>query len=94
MNFPWLSVLWALPIIGAVVIILLPASMRGAAKYAGLAVSLGVLAVAVVLAIRFDPSGPRYQFVESHTWIRSFGTGYILGTSTMTGTLTASRAWC
>ena len=79
MNFPWLSVLWALPIIGAVVIILLPASMRGAAKYAGLAVSLGVLAVALVLAIRFDPSGPRYQFVESHTWIRSFGTGYILG---------------
>jgi NADH-quinone oxidoreductase subunit M len=78
-GVPWLSVLWALPMIGAVAIILLPAGMRGAAKYAGLAVSLGVLAVAVVLAVGFDPAGPRYQFVESHPWIRSFGTGYILG---------------
>jgi hypothetical protein len=78
-GVPWLSVLWALPMIGAVAIILLPAAMRDAAKYAGLAVSLGVLAVAVVLAVRFDPAGPRYQFVESHPWIRSFGTGYILG---------------
>ena len=79
MAVPWLSVLWALPIVGAVVVILLPASLRSAAKYAGLAVSLGVLAVALVLAARFDPSGPRYQFVEDHPWIRSFGTGYILG---------------
>ena len=76
---PWLSVLWALPMIGAVVIILLPASLRAGAKYAGLAVSLGVLGVAAVLAARFDPAGPRYQFVEDHPWIRSFGTGYILG---------------
>ncbi|MCW1957823.1 MAG: NADH-quinone oxidoreductase subunit M [Mycobacterium sp.] len=76
---PWLSVLWALPMTGAVAVILLPASMRQAAKYLGLAVSLGVLAVAGVLAVRFAPAGPRYQFVEDHTWIRSFGTGYILG---------------
>ena len=78
-SFPWLSVLWALPTIAAVVIILLPGSMRTAAKYVGLAVSLGVLAVAVVLAVGFDPAGPRYQFVENHSWIKSFGTGYILG---------------
>ncbi len=76
---PWLSLLWAVPMIGATVIILLPAPMRGAAKYAGLAVSLVVLAIALVVALRFDPAGPRYQFVENHPWIRSFGTGYILG---------------
>ncbi|MCW2689833.1 MAG: proton-translocating NADH-quinone oxidoreductase, chain, partial [Mycobacterium sp.] len=35
--------------------------------------------LAVVLAVSFDPSGEQYQFVESHTWIPSFGTGYILG---------------
>ncbi|MBU3707406.1 MAG: NADH-quinone oxidoreductase subunit M [Mycobacterium sp.] len=78
-NIPWLTVLWALPVLGAVVIVLLPASMRSAAKYAGLAVSLAVLAVAMVLAVRFDPAGERYQFVENHPWIKSFGTGYILG---------------
>ncbi len=79
MNFPLLSVLWALPIIGAIAIVLLPASLRGAVKYAGLAVSLGVLALALVLAVRFDPSGERYQFLETHTWIKSLGAGYLLG---------------
>ena len=78
-SLPLLSVLWAVPMIGAAVIILLPASTRAAAKYAGLAVSLAVLAVAIILAVNFDPAGPRYQFVENHTWIKTFGTGYILG---------------
>ncbi len=78
-SFPWLSVLWALPILGALIIVLLPGSMRTTAKYTGLAVSLAVLAVAVVLAVRFDPAGEQYQFVESRPWIASFGTGYILG---------------
>ena len=74
-----LTALWVLPILGAFAVIALPASQRTAAKYLGLAVSLGVLAIAALLAIRFDRGGPRYQFVENHTWIRSFGTGYILG---------------
>ncbi len=78
-NFPWLTAMWALPVIGAVVIILLPSAARSAAKYAGLAVSLAVLLLALVVALRFDPAGERFQFVENHPWIRSFGTGYILG---------------
>ena len=78
-SFPLLSVLWALPILGALIIVLLPGSMRTTAKYTGLAVSLAVLAVAVVLAVRFDPAGEQFQFVESRPWIASFGTGYLLG---------------
>jgi NADH-quinone oxidoreductase subunit M len=78
-NFPWLSVLWALPILGAVVIIVLPGAQRQNAKYAGLGVSLAVLVVALILAVRFDPAGERFQFVENHSWISYFGTGYILG---------------
>ncbi len=74
-----LTGLWALPLLGAVVVIGLPASMRGAVKYLGLACSVGVLLIAVTLAVRFDTTGPRYQFVESHSWIRSFGTSYTLG---------------
>jgi NADH-quinone oxidoreductase subunit M len=78
-TVPWLTLLWALPVIGALIIIVLPAAQRQTAKYAGLAVSLAVLAVTAVVAVRFDPAGSRYQFVESHTWISYFGTGYILG---------------
>jgi NADH-quinone oxidoreductase subunit M len=74
-----LTILWALPVLGAVVILALPPGQRQVAKYAALAVSLAVLAVAVVLAVGFDPAGERYQFVESHTWIEYFGSGYTLG---------------
>ncbi len=78
-SIPWLTVLWAVPMVGAALVMLLPAAQRALAKWVALAVSLAVLAVTAVLAVRFDPGGEQYQFVESHTWIPSFGTGYILG---------------
>ena len=78
-SFPWLSVLWAVPMVGAGLVMLLPAAQRALAKWVALAISAMVLAATVVLAVGFDPGGPQYQFVESHTWIPSFGTGYILG---------------
>jgi NADH-quinone oxidoreductase subunit M len=78
-TLPWLTVLWAVPLLGAVAIILLPSAARQFAKYAGVAVALVVLAIAIMLAVRFAPAGPQYQFVEDHAWIPSFGTGYILG---------------
>lgn len=78
-SFPWLTALWAVPIVGAAIVIVLPASQRQLAKYAGLAVSAVVTVIALALAVRFDPSGDQFQFVENHPWIPSFGTGYILG---------------
>jgi NADH-quinone oxidoreductase subunit M len=78
-TIPWLTLLWAIPVLGAAVIIVLPASLRQFAKYAGLVVALAVLALALVLAVRFQPGGAQFQFVENHPWIPSFGTGYILG---------------
>ncbi|BBY17049.1 NADH-quinone oxidoreductase subunit M [Mycolicibacterium litorale] len=77
MVIPWLSVLWAAPIIGAGVVMLMP--RRALAKWVALAVSLLALGVTVVIAAGFDPGGEQYQFVESRRWIPSFGTGYILG---------------
>jgi NADH-quinone oxidoreductase subunit M len=78
-GMPWLTVLWAVPMVGAAVVILLPSAARHLAKYAALALSLVVLAIAVALAVTFEPAGAQYQFVEDHEWIPSFGTGYILG---------------
>mgnify|MGYP006992467422 FL=1 len=75
----WLTALWAVPMAGGAAVILLPAAARAFARWAALAVSLVVLVIALVLAMRFDPAGARYQFVENHPWIPSFGTGYILG---------------
>ncbi|MGH3643421.1 MAG: NADH-quinone oxidoreductase subunit M [Mycobacterium sp.] len=78
-GVPWLTILWAVPMVGAAGVILLPSAARHLAKYAALVVSLVVLAIAVTLAVTFDPAGAQYQFVEDHAWIPSFGTGYILG---------------
>lgn len=78
-SVPWLTALWATPTIGAAVVMLLPAAQRVLAKWLALAVSLAALALTAVIAIGFDPAGEQYQFVESHRWIPSFGTGYILG---------------
>jgi NADH-quinone oxidoreductase subunit M len=78
-SFPVLTILWAVPMLGAVVVMLLPASARNLAKWVALTVSLAVLAVTVVIAVGFDPAGDQYQFVENYRWIPSFGTGYILG---------------
>ncbi|MGD9516784.1 NADH-quinone oxidoreductase subunit M [Mycolicibacterium sp.] len=78
-SFPVLTVLWAVPMVGAVVVMLLPAAARGLAKRVALAVSLAVLAVAAVIAVGFDPAGEQFQFIENYRWIPSFGTGYILG---------------
>ncbi len=74
-----LTVLWMLPVLAAAVVVALPASARTTAKYLGVAAALATLAVAVLVAVRFDPAGARFQFVESHTWIRTFGAGYTLG---------------
>ncbi|MGE0220771.1 NADH-quinone oxidoreductase subunit M [Mycolicibacterium sp.] len=76
---PWLTVLWLGPLVGGLAVVAVPASRPTLAKGLGLAVSAAVLAVAVVIAVGFDPAGEQYQFVESHRWIPSFGTGYILG---------------
>ena len=78
-SFPWLTVLWAVPMVGAAVVILLPARSAALAKWLALAISIVVLAITVCSRSRFDPGGEQYQFVESHKWIPSFGTGYILG---------------
>src|SRR5271170_1467579 len=78
-NSPWLSVLWLLPLVGAVVIILVPAGGRQFAKWLGVTVSVVVLALSIALAVEFKAGGPTYQFTESHPWIPAFGAGYTLG---------------
>lgn len=79
MSFPWLSLLWLLPLAGAVLVIVMPPSWRQFAKWLGLVVAVAVLAVSIVITAGFDTTGAAYQFIESHPWIPAFGAGYTLG---------------
>ncbi|MDJ0391833.1 NADH-quinone oxidoreductase subunit M [Rhodococcus sp. G-MC3] len=78
-SFPWLTTLWLVPLVGAVVAVVMPRARPTAAKAAALAASLLTLAVAVALVVQFEPGGDSFQFVESHWWIESFGARYELG---------------
>jgi NADH-quinone oxidoreductase subunit M len=78
-NFPWLSVLWLVPLAGSVLIMLMPPALGKVAKWAGLIVSVLTLVVAIVVALGFKTGGAPYQFLEKHPWIPAFGAGYNLG---------------
>jgi NADH-quinone oxidoreductase subunit M len=68
-SFPILSVLVALPLVGAFVV----PSLRGAAaKQAGLGFALATFAVSVVLAASYSLDGGM-QLTETYDWIPSFG---------------------
>ena len=78
-SFPILTVTAALPAVGAVVTAAVPAARRSAAKYTALLFSLGTLVLAAITLARFHPGGARYQFTESHAWVKNFGLRYDLG---------------
>ncbi len=88
-SFPWLTVIGAIPLVGALVTAAIPAPAEGApagksardlfAKRLALVFSLATLVVSVVMALRFKPSGPRFQFTETHSWIPQFGVHYAVG---------------
>ncbi|GII93565.1 NADH-quinone oxidoreductase subunit M [Sinosporangium siamense] len=77
---PWLSILIAVPVLGAVGVALLPKGADKLAKQVTLAVSLIVLALTIVMAVQFSPgSSDRFQFVETYPWIPSFGVNFGVG---------------
>ncbi|WP_019632350.1 NADH-quinone oxidoreductase subunit M [Actinomadura atramentaria] len=78
-DFPWLSVLIALPLVGAVAVALLPRGRDALAKQTAFAVSVVVAVLAVVMATGFDTGGARFQFTETHWWIKQFGVHWALG---------------
>lgn len=79
-SFPWLTVIGAVPLVGAAVLMLLPKGAAKAAKIVALLFSLVALGLVVALALQFNPdSAAAFQFTEQHEWIKSFGISYALG---------------
>ncbi len=75
-DFPWLTVLGLLPLVGAAVIAAVPTR---SARPVALATSLVVLAGTIAMCAAFDAEGDRFQFVEQHDWIPAFGVQYAVG---------------
>jgi NADH-quinone oxidoreductase subunit M len=67
--FPYLSLLTGLPLVGALVVALLPRSRPGLARVVTLLWTLAVLGLAVAMWLAFEVGGPRFQLRESYPWI-------------------------
>ncbi len=79
-NFPWLTVIGLIPLVGAIVIALLPEGMADQAKRVALGFSLVALVFGVAAALQFETgSTAQFQLVEQHEWIPQFGVSYALG---------------
>jgi NADH-quinone oxidoreductase subunit M len=78
-SFPWLTVLMAVPLVGAAVVAFLPKGrVHTLPKQAAFGVSLVTLAVAAAVAIGYDVGGG-FQYTEEVTWIAAFGAHYAVG---------------
>src|SRR5690348_1955710 len=89
-TFPWLTVIGAIPLVGAVAVALTPGqSAPGGAedrmaraklvKLLALGFTLATLVVTIAMALRFKPNGPTYQFTQTYQWIPQFGVHYAVG---------------
>jgi NADH-quinone oxidoreductase subunit M len=81
-NFPWLSIITFLPLLGVFFILLIRGDAETVARNArsgGLWTSLITFAVSLGLWINFDNTTANFQFVEKVEWMPGLGLTYHLG---------------
>jgi NADH-quinone oxidoreductase subunit M len=88
-SFPWLTVIGAIPLAGALVISIIPTASSDdeaalaprdlLTKQIALVTSLVTLGMTIAMAVQFSPNGPAFQFVQVHQWIPQFGVHYAVG---------------
>ena len=73
---PWLTIAGGIPLLGAIVVALLPVRF---AKLTALLFTVVDLIWVIVMATQFNTSGPTYQLTEQYSWIPQFGVHYAVG---------------
>ncbi len=77
-SFPWLTVLAATPLVGALVVLFARGRGGALSRPLALLVSVLTLGIAVAIVVAYD-NGGGFQFTEEHEWISVFGAHYALG---------------
>lgn len=76
MTLTWLMLT---PLVGSLVLGVIPRSAERAAKITAVAFSLAALAGSLVLMSQYDVQQSGYQLTQKHLWIESFGVYFALG---------------
>jgi NADH-quinone oxidoreductase subunit M len=77
--FPWITVLIAVPIAGAIVLLGLRGRNKNPARWTALAFSFTALMLTLILWCHFDSASEVLQFQERHIWISALGVEYRVG---------------
>lgn len=81
-DFPILSLMTFLPLVGALFVMLIrgePDMVARNARYAALYTSLFTFALSLYMMVKFDPSSADFQFVEQMPWFEELKIGYHMG---------------
>ena len=73
MNWPVLSVITFLPLLGALLIMLMTRGngplAKGTARWIAMWTTLVTFAISLVMVQKFDASSAEFQFAEKHDWL-------------------------
>ncbi len=78
-SIPLVSLLVALPLVGAVLMLFTGRGRERLTRQVALGVSLAVFAASLLLWAGFDSASADYQFVERYRWLPDFGISYHVG---------------
>ena len=67
------------PLVGALLVLLVPSKNTELIKRVALLISLVVAVISILVAIRFDKGLDQFQFVQSNNWISAFNVKYAVG---------------
>jgi NADH-quinone oxidoreductase subunit M len=87
-----LSLMIFVPLVGAVLILCLPARAHALIRWTGVAATVPPLVLAGVLLQRFEPAAPGFQFVERAWWIPAFNIEYFVGVDGVSVTMVVLTA--
>ena len=93
-NWPLLSLLIWLPIIGGAVVLGFGAERAREARWAGLVIALATLALSIPLYTGFDSNSAAMQFVERHEWLAAINSWYHLGVDGVSVALILLTSFC
>lgn len=79
MSFPILSLLVFLPLLGSLVILLIPKKKIGAVKALATVITAAVFIISIFLLIKFNYTNTNMQFEERLAWIPQINVSYHLG---------------
>jgi NADH-quinone oxidoreductase subunit M len=78
-DFPLISLLTFLPLVGGVLLLGIDKTQRAMARHVAFAFSLLTLGVALFLGSQFDATSGELQMVERHAWVSTLGVEYFVG---------------